>query len=326
MKEFSDLPIYSFRLYYKAQETIYLPSYPGATFRGAFGQTFNREVCVLPKENCDPVCPLGNQCAYNYIFTTPNDGTLTWFDKSTPTAPRPYILSPVANTRQEIRRDELFCFDLTLIGNSLKYLPYLVHVFERTGQINGIGKNTKNQYGISVLEKVVQFINNQPANTVYENETIHLNRIIHTQPHIQNDNLQFSKLRMIFLTPTRIGKKKKLIELTPNMQLSFQVILERLIKRIYLLYYFHHSREIPDIVLPNVEDIVTLQKSLQWSDWERRSINSHRKITTNGGFVGTTTFQGNWQKYFSILKLGEKVHLGNMTTFGLGKYIALPVE
>lgn len=323
MKQLLQLPIYQFRLYYRAQETIYLPNYPGATFRGAFGEAFCREMCRNPKEACEPVCPLGRECTYNYIFRTPNDGDLKWFDHSSPTAPRPYIISPVANTPNDIRRDEMFSFDVTLIGHAIKHFAYLVHVFDKAGQLKGIGKNLKNDHGKSRLEKIIQLVNFQPVHTVYENGYIDLNAIVHHPPDMDSGYKGNAEIRFIFLTPTRIEKEKKLIELYPKRSLTFQILFERLVHRLKLLYYFHYSRELPDLELPEIYPVSVSQKSLKWSDWERRSSRSHQKITTNGGFVGSITFKGDWQPYYPILKFGEKLHIGEMTTFGMGRYVVI---
>ncbi len=321
------LPIFKFRLYFRARETIHLPNYPGATFRGAFGQAFCREICLLPRQECEPVCPLGNRCPYQYIFNTPNDGDLEWFDRSTSTAPRPYLITPTPNTRTKIRRDQVFTFDLTLVGTSVNYLTYLIYVFERMGQVNGIGKNLKNQYGKCHLEQMALLHENKSYRVVYENQTINLQPVKQQETNEIAYNVSIDEtLTLDFLTPTRITHKKRPYELSTKLPLTFKALIRNLYRRAYLLNYFHHYRSDELLYLPKPDDIdvpdniVVVNKKLKWIDWERRPT-GREKENNNGGFTGSITFTGNWQRFYPLLKFGEDLHVGGMTTFGMGKYV-----
>jgi CRISPR/Cas system endoribonuclease Cas6 (RAMP superfamily) len=39
-----------------------------------------------------------------------------------------------------------------------------------------------------------------------------------------------------------------------------------------------------------------------------------------GGLIGSITYEGKFDKFLPLLKLGEFIHIGKNTTFGLGKY------
>ena len=39
-----------------------------------------------------------------------------------------------------------------------------------------------------------------------------------------------------------------------------------------------------------------------------------------GGFIGSITFEGDFEKFMPFLLLGEFIHVGKGTSFGLGKY------
>ena len=41
---------------------------------------------------------------------------------------------------------------------------------------------------------------------------------------------------------------------------------------------------------------------------------------TLGGFMGSVTFKGDFGDFIPFLLLGEQVHVGKGTSFGLGKY------
>jgi len=40
----------------------------------------------------------------------------------------------------------------------------------------------------------------------------------------------------------------------------------------------------------------------------------------NGRFVGSITFEGDFEEFLPFLMLGEYIHVGKGTSFGLGKY------
>ncbi len=39
-----------------------------------------------------------------------------------------------------------------------------------------------------------------------------------------------------------------------------------------------------------------------------------------GGVLGTVTYEGNNSEFIPFLKLGEFIHIGKGTSFGLGRY------
>ena len=39
-----------------------------------------------------------------------------------------------------------------------------------------------------------------------------------------------------------------------------------------------------------------------------------------GGFIGTISFKGDFKEFVPFILLGEYIHVGKGTSFGLGKY------
>ncbi|TMA55202.1 MAG: CRISPR system precrRNA processing endoribonuclease RAMP protein Cas6, partial [Deltaproteobacteria bacterium] len=76
------------------------------------------------------------------------------------------------------------------------------------------------------------------------------------------------------------------------------------------------------------EQIETATSDLRWYDWERYSARQDVRMKL-GGFVGRVTYRGDLQPFLPLLRLGEVVHVGKGTSFGLGKYVleaAAPAE
>jgi hypothetical protein len=67
------------------------------------------------------------------------------------------------------------------------------------------------------------------------------------------------------------------------------------------------------------EGVATRAADLRWVDWERYSACQDGRMKL-GGFVGTATFEGELDVFMPLLRLGEVVHVGKGTAFGLGKY------
>ncbi|RKY70285.1 MAG: hypothetical protein DRQ24_09550, partial [Candidatus Latescibacterota bacterium] len=58
---------------------------------------------------------------------------------------------------------------------------------------------------------------------------------------------------------------------------------------------------------------------LRWFDWTRYSSRQNRRMKL-GGVLGEICFEGEWQSFLPFILLGEVVHVGKGTSFGLGQY------
>lgn len=67
------------------------------------------------------------------------------------------------------------------------------------------------------------------------------------------------------------------------------------------------------------EEVETVTSDLRWYDWERYSVRQDTRMKL-GGVVGRGTYKGDLQSFLPLLHLGEVVHVGKGTSFGLGKY------
>ena len=89
-----------------------------------------------------------------------------------------------------------------------------------------------------------------------------------------------------------------------------------------MLSYFHCGEELNlnfREVIERAKEVETLSKNLRWHDWERYS-NRQKTRMTMGGFMGEVTYGGDLEEFQPFIKLGEYVHLGKGSSFGLGKY------
>ena len=301
-----------FRFTISPKDHLRLPPYKGSTFRGGFGHAFKRVVCVNRNKECKS-CILKDKCVYAYIFETepPKDAAVK---RKYASAPHPFVLCPPLDTKTHYTPEESLTFDLTLIGRAIEYFPYFVYTFDELGRM-GIGKGR----GKFVLDRVEESTPRAEKRLIYHGDDKVLNQ---PSPPVSGRSfpdapLSATQLTLIFLTPLRIKVKGDLV-----VDLGFQLFFERLLDRIKVLSYFHcngHGQDDSDDLLKKAAGVKVAKKSLRWHDWERYSKRQDTRMKL-GGLLGTITFQGDLGEFMPYLKVGEYVHVGQGTSFGLGGY------
>ena len=296
-----------FRLYFRAGGKIFLPKYKGATFRGVFGTVF-KEVAAQK----------GLSRAYVEIFETPNDGRFP--DYSSKYAPKPFVLEAPVTAKRRYREGEIFYVDLILVGRAIRMAPELIYIFDEAGKTNGIGKGRQNGFGRFRLLKAALLIDRSEV-LYYQDQNIHLDisRLEHSAPWPETPTDEL--LLIHFITPTHIQYNSAVVE-KRAASLTFEALVNSLYRRLFYLFGFH--QQMPDHSLQKLEILETppmeiVEKKLSWEHVRYYSNRQQKKVPL-GGFRGTLMVRGAWQPYLPLLKLGEKVHVGNATTFGFGKY------
>lgn len=301
-----------FRFKARAGEPILLPAYKGSIFRGGFGYAFRKVACALKNQDCHS-CLLKEKCIYSYVFETPPPKNSSVMKKYT-NAPHPFIITPPLDKKIAYRPDEEFSFEITLIGKTIDYLPYFVYTIKELGKM-GIGRGRgKYQlaevYNIDALGKPILIYNGQDEILLSDCKKMGLDDF--TFPKQDSDHLTLE-----FITPARIKFGQTYVS-----ELEFQIFFRNLLRRIYLLYYFHCGHE-PDVDLKEMakkaKEIKTEESSLTWHDWERYSTRQKTRMKL-GGLKGKVTFKGDFKEFLPFIVLGESINVGKGTSFGLGKY------
>ncbi|NWF92972.1 MAG: CRISPR system precrRNA processing endoribonuclease RAMP protein Cas6 [Syntrophaceae bacterium] len=318
----SNFKFTKFQFILKTLDCMNLPAYKGSTFRGAFGHAFKKVVCVNREKICES-CILKGKCAYSYVFETPPPSDTSKMRKY-PFAPHPFVITPPLEEKRIYREGETLLFELTLIGRSIDYLPYFIYTFDELGRM-GIGKG-KGRYSLeSVGQRTMvkgerqETEKDQMSTVIYsgKDKILKNNFRILNIDDLASFNLSPLTLHLKFLTPTRLKFDGRL-----SPKLEFHILIRNLIRRISLLSYFHCGEELPLDFRGLIEKAkgVKLQKEdLHWSDWERYSNRQDTKMKM-GGFIGSVTFEGVVKEFIPFLLVGEYIHVGKGTSFGLGKY------
>ncbi|MBN2568234.1 MAG: CRISPR system precrRNA processing endoribonuclease RAMP protein Cas6 [Deltaproteobacteria bacterium] len=318
-----------FTITLRTREPIILPPYKGSTLRGGFGHAFKKVVCALRDKDCAD-CLLKNQCVYSYVFETPPP-TDTTIMRKYQKVPHPFIIEPPLEKKQGYKPGDELTFGLTLIGKAIDYLPYFVYAFEELGKA-GLGRG-RGKFDL----KEVRSLNRSGAEhnpdaaeketgpVIYSSKTRMLSSFeAITLPISMNGTGQSDSTRQSitinFLTPTRIiynGHR------TLMPELEFHTLIRQLLRRITLLSYFHCGIDISGWdfkgIIEAAKAVTAKENNLRWYDWERYSGRQDKKIKM-GGFTGRICFEGNIKPFEALLEIGETLHIGKSTGFGMGGY------
>ena len=304
-----------YRFTIKPENELILPPYKGSTLRGGFGRALKYSVCVEGGRECIQ-CVHRYKCIYSYVFETPIPQEKKEQKRSKDEyVPHPFVIEPPLDKRQFYGIEDKLDFHLILVGRAIDYIPYIIFAFEELGRL-GIGKD-KGKYS---LEKVIS-INNDREILIYDNDS-HIRDdfyvIDSTELFRDAAQLNYQQVTFHFLTPTRIKNKGKL-----TIDIDFVIILRNLLRRLSRLAQVHCDEkwelEWKELIEMANDRVSTVSSGLKWHDWKRYSQRQGTKMKM-GGFLGEITLEGEFAEFMPFIKLGELLHMGKGTVYGLGKY------
>lgn len=302
----STFPAARYRLEFITERPIYLPEYAGSTLRGAFGHALRQIACVTRERNCG-ACALYRSCAYPAIFETPPP--LDYARRKLSKVPLPFVVEPPPRGERAHASGSALHFDMVLIGPALAQLPLVLLAWRRALQL-GLGP----QQGTARLERV--FVDG-------EDEPVLADAAARVRPHAQYLALPApcaapGSLTLVFETPLRLqrgGHPLGVGELTPGD------LLRSLLRRVAELVELQlgGTLDVDFAALSAHAATITGEHQLTWRDWTRQSSRQQQHMVF-GGAVGRWTLHGDLAPFWPLLHLGQWLHVGKNTTFGLGRY------
>ena len=346
-----------FRFTVCAKEHIRFPAYKGSAFRGGFGYAFKRVVCVIKGKECDD-CLLKQKCIYSYIFETPPPQD-TEILRLYPKVPHPFVIEPPITEKQTFEPGETFSFHLILIGNAIDYLPYFIYTFTELGK-QGIGQgrgkyDLLHVEGIGLEDEAIQIYNSKVQTLtnhypiIQAHQLNHQNLVSVNEQGVETHNRikQHQATSSSISPPCEGGDKGEVVKsdaiplnhnnkinisiLTPlrlrfdghiTDKIEFHVLIRNLLRRISSLSYFHCDEKFQvDFkgLIEKASAVKQIRSDTHWFDWKRYSTRQEEWMSL-GGVTGAVSYEGDLSDFMLLLRLGEYVHVGKGTSFGLGKY------
>jgi hypothetical protein len=317
-----------FRFFFVPQERVVLPPYKGSIFRGCMGKFLRQATCVMSKKICKE-CQGISSCVYYQVFETPIPKESEYFQGQS-FAPHPFVLEPPEPSSthwnpytgsEYYRPGDQLTFNLILVGRAIGHLPFFIHAFDKLGKA-GIGQKIAGRRGKCLLEKVesINPLRNEVSQVIYTHtsqELLRKHTVLKASDLLSYSFSTYGQIELEFLTPTQIKSDGK-IQLT----LDFEVLIRCLLRRLLALSYFHcgAALELDYLELcERAKQVKVLSNNLTWQSGLRYSHRLKRALSL-GGFAGTISFEGKMTEFLPFIQLGEYLHIGKGTAFGLGKY------
>ena len=364
------LKLARYELSLRAEDEALLPPFLGSTLRGALGHSLKAIACSVPHGDCGR-CLLAERCLYPRLFETSarnsfsrnNDSALL---RRKQDAPRPFILIPPSVVsehgtlrarddlllrRVRVRSGDSIAVGLTLIGEAIDELPYLIYAISLMAR-RGLGAGR----APFVLELVSAVGPNNTRRVVFDNEVDHviahaecltsLGRLVEmrlvelmrkaipvslaqaaetSRPvnAIAADRIP-SRVTLRFLSPTRMRVKGRLEE-TPTFE---QLVVSLSLRLAMLAETYATAPVVYDYkgMIELAREVETVDSSLRLMALDRFSNRQAAKLNLDG-FMGDITFAGAaTNDLLPMLVAGEFLNLGSSTAFGLGRYVVLQVD
>ncbi|GAB4375310.1 MAG: CRISPR system precrRNA processing endoribonuclease RAMP protein Cas6 [Calditrichia bacterium] len=296
------MEVAKFKFCLKTGNSFGMPEFKGSTFRGKFGHVLKRTICVISHRRCEN-CQLREQCAYIYLFETRNqrsEGVV-----------RPFVLEPPSSPKRFYLKNEWMSFHLILIGQAVEYLPYFVYCFHRMGQ-EGIGMDR----GRFTLTSVAAIDKAGEKYPIYDDTAQQLHNDF---PRVNLDSFKAQLLPQVtlhFYTPTDIR-----IQGQQPDRLEFTTLLKAILRRYHSLRYFHGDgqKERFEVDWDAAAKVEIVHQELEGRRFKRFSNRQQRPVHLSG-FTGRITYRGDLGQFYPWLKIGELLHVGKNTVFGMGGY------
>lgn len=296
------LPLARYRLDFAVETPLVLPAFAGSALRGVFGLALRRAACVTGREICDG-CSLIATCPYALVFE-PRAPAGAHALQDFSQIPRAYVIEPPEWGERAYRPGETLSFHLVLAGRALHHLSLILFAFGKALEA-GIGERDGRARLIQVTYGDTVILKGKEGSIVP-----HDARVPPPMP--------MAAVTLHFEAPLRLqsnGRPARDDELTARR------LLNALVRRVALVAEFHGEGPLAvDFkALSALAGTLESERDLRWRDWSRWS-NRQRTGMSLGGLVGRWTLRGELAPFMPFLHLGQWLHVGKETAFGLGAY------
>ncbi len=321
--------------------------FPGSALRGALFRALVGQFCanqpILDHGGC-LACPLLPACPVAYLAATLNPDA----DRGE-NVPRPFTVEPPVMTTDHrppttdhrppttpgtfvFEAGTPFAFGLTLYAEALPLFPYIVQAVRRMGEV-GLGlKASANSWRRGTFTMREIWADNPISGE--RQPILQRGSGLVTMPDVPISHAHLAALpppppgarvRIAFLTPTRLKHQGQPLRAAPPFRALFQRLMERLAS---LAQTFSDTPVDPDLRyrLVGLSDAVRLvEDGTRWVHLEGYS-GRQQGHTSISGIVGHAVYAADdWATLWPWLKWGEILHVGKNAVKGEGMLSVTPL-
>lgn len=309
MSEPTTLPITRYRVDCVAQTPIRLPDYAGSLLRGAFGRALRQVACITRETDCAP-CALKRACPYTAVFA-PGRAEQPHPLLQNSDVPAPYVIEPPPWGARIVAPGAGFAFHMVLIGRARQHLPIVILAWRRA-LARGLGPGDGTGDIATVATETGQIVYAPLQGSVVAHES--------AVPPAPTFITPPATVTLRFSSPLRLQQNGNAL---PPHRLAPRPLILAAARRASLLAEFHGADGTPAAIdwkaLAAEADVLGDERHLEWRDWTRYSSRQQRTMTL-GGVIGNWTLKGDFAHAWPWLYLGQWLHVGKETVFGLGGY------
>jgi CRISPR-associated endoribonuclease Cas6 len=293
-------------------EEMILPAYPATTLRGGLGYSLKNRTCLKDEKTCKNECENKQRCIFSNLYESKSGETV---DGSYIPYMRPYIIRTGFIKKRKYFSQDSFKFELILFGDAIQHYPFFISAMVRFGQ-KGIGVN-QSPFSLKKVTSHTPFF----ENVIFDGVRLCSKPFINKFNHIDSSmfSIKANEISLTFLSPLRMQFERKYIE-----KADFVHIVDNLLKRTQSLLYHHHNKHMisfnTDDILDKAFEIQTAGQTMERTHLNRFSTRQKSDVHLDG-LLGNITFTGkHLTELLPLLYLGQFLHLGKQTAFGLGQY------
>lgn len=270
------------RVCVQLKQDAYLPSFKGSMWHGWFGHALK----------------LADEQAFHVLMGEHDNRQ-----------PKPYVICPSDDHKTQWRTGELLEFELTLFGEATSLVDN-VFLALKLGESKGLGEE---RVPFSVLS--VSSILPTGVHAGVTSYTL-ADVLANTMPMPLAD----VELALTLRTPVRLKLHDKIIrQEAPDLEYWLNHVLRR-VKQL-TQFWVCDDQHLFDHLYEQRPRLSSYQKNSHcyFEDWHRYSAKGKQHLPF-GGLKGQVSFYGDIGAALPLLRVGEHLHIGGKTTFGLGKY------
>lgn len=293
-----------FHVTLQAQRPLLWPHFAGSRIRGAWGRALRQAACITNQPACNG-CAVRSHCAYGALF-----------DPGAPAQPlhpsfqngiAAYLIQVPPLGARPLQPGDTTGFTLRLLAGAQPHHNLVEHAL----------RDAVNQHLFKPGDCALQ--------TIERHHLPLVDTTLHTTP--ETDPTTLSAIHIQWLTPLRLQHQGK--PLFRPQDLSATTLASAAWRR--YLQWCQLTRQAPAATQPPLhaaaQQCTLNTQALQWHDISRYS-NTQQKHLPLGGLLGATLLTGPehaLQTLLPALRLGEQLHMGKETVFGLGQYRVQPI-